>query len=280
MARQRFAGQRVFITGASSGIGKALALDMAREGATVALAARRVDRLEEARGEVEALGGEALAVPCDVTDRTSMDAAVAKTVETFGGIDVAVANAGFGVRGLFANLDTADFRRQFEVNVFGCMDTIYAVLPHLRQSRGRLGIISSVLGRIGSPATSPYCSSKFALCGLAECLDYELRDQGVSLTLINPGIVASEFRQVDNQGTRHPELEDHAPAWLTCPAEKAARAMLRGLHRRQFECVVTRHGKALRWLGTRFPGTFRFVMRRILAGRAQEVAEARHTPEG
>lgn len=276
---RRFAGKCVFITGASSGIGRALALEMAREGAKTALAARRTNRLAEVQGEIEALGGEAVAVSCDVTDRAAIDAAVARTAEVFGGIDVAIANAGFGVRGLFANLETADFRRQFEVNFFGCLDTIHAVLPYLEESCGRLGIVSSVLGRIGSPATSPYCSSKFALCGLAECLDYELRDQGVSLTLINPGVIASEFRQVDNQGARHPELEDHAPAWLICPADKAARAMVRALHRRQFECVVTRHGKLLTWLGTRFPRLFRLIMRHILAGRSQKVAEARHTPE-
>ena len=118
----RFAGKSVFITGASSGIGAELALAFAREGARVGLAARRLERLEEVKARVEALGGTAVTVACDVTQRASVDAAVARVAEAFGGIDVAVANAGFGVGGLFVQVDTDGFRRQFDTNVFGVID--------------------------------------------------------------------------------------------------------------------------------------------------------------
>ena len=132
----RFQGSSVFITGASSGIGEALARAFALEGARLALAARRLERLESVRQELMPAAAEVLAVPCDVTSRPSLDAAVAQTAEAFGGIDVAVANAGFGVTGFFQDLSTADFRRQFETNVFGLLDTVYAVLPHVRASKG------------------------------------------------------------------------------------------------------------------------------------------------
>ncbi len=270
MAR-RFEGMSVFLTGASSGIGKALALELARQGARVALAARRVERLEIVQAAIEEEGGEALALCCDVTDRASIDAAVARTVEVFGGIDIAVANAGFGVSGAFEQLTTDDYRRQFDTNVFGVIDTAYAVLPHLEASKGRLGIVASVLGRMGTPTTSAYCASKFALCGFAESIQYELAEKGVSLTCINPGIVESNFRMVDNQNAFHDGRNDPAPRWLVVPTETAARAIARALHRRQFEAVITGHGKVLTAFNRHFPRSFRWIMGRATRGRLDDV---------
>ena len=245
---KRFEGKRVFITGASSGIGAAVAMDLAREGARVAIGARRLDRLEEVRSKIAAAGGEAIGVVCDVTDRASLDAAAAKTVEAFGGIDIAIANAGFGVTGPFETLDTAGFRRQFDTNFFGVLDTIYAVLPHLLASKGQLALVSSLLGRVGLPLSSPYCSSKSALCGLAESLYYELAPKGVSVTCILPGIVASEIRSVDNQGVHHPDSPDTASKRLIVPTEVAAQEILYYLEKKKFEAIITRHGRIIGWI--------------------------------
>jgi NAD(P)-dependent dehydrogenase (short-subunit alcohol dehydrogenase family) len=198
----RFEGQRVLITGASSGIGAAVARELAREGALVAVAARRADRLAALKNEIEGMGSQALALECDVTDRASIDAAVAQTVEAFGGIDLVLANAGGGVSGPITRLETDDFRRQFETNFFGMLDTIFATLPHLRESKGLLALVGSVSGRIGTPISSPYTASKFAVNGLAECLYYDLARYGVAVSCINPGFVASEIRSIDNRG--HP----------------------------------------------------------------------------
>lgn len=257
-----FRGKNVFITGASAGIGAALALAFAREGARVALAARRLDKLEAVKAQVEAAGGDALAVACDVTDRASIDAAVAQAVERFGGIDVAVANAGFGVAGRFEGLTTDDYRRQFDTNVFGVIDTTYAVLPHLKASRGRLGIVSSVLGRVGAPTTSAYNASKFAVTGFAESIYYELAGAGVAVTLILPGLVESEFRRVDKQGVFRPERAESAPSWLIVPTERAAKEILAALRKRKPEAVITGHGRAVAWINRHFPRSFRAVMRR------------------
>jgi len=254
----------VFITGASSGIGEALARAFALEGARLALAARRLERLESVRQELMPAAAEVLAVPCDVTSRPSLDAAVAQTAEAFGGIDVAVANAGFGVTGFFQDLSTADFRRQFETNVFGLLDTVYAVLPHVRASKGRLALISSVSGRVGSPASSPYVASKFAVTGLAASINYDLRADGVSVTCIEPGFVESKIRMTDNAGRFHEDWNDPVPPWLVVPRDRAARAIVSAIYKRKPEAVITGHGKLAVWSARHFPRTVRFIQRQAV----------------
>ncbi|MGH7829386.1 MAG: SDR family oxidoreductase, partial [Candidatus Binatia bacterium] len=125
---KKFQGKVVFITGASSGIGAALAREFARHGARVALLARRRERLERLTKEIEDRGGAALALAADVTVDGEIDAAVQAAVAKWGGIDVVVANAGFGVVGPLKDLTLEDYRRQFETNVFGVLRTIYATL--------------------------------------------------------------------------------------------------------------------------------------------------------
>jgi len=272
---KRFEGQTVFITGASSGMGAELSRAFAREGANVALAARRADRLHAIVDAIKQDGGKALAVACDVHDRASLDAAVAATVEAFGGIDVAVANAGFGVSGAFWKLSTDDFRRQFETNFFGVLNTVYAVLPHLEKSKGRLGLVSSVMGRLAAPATAPYCASKFAVCGLAESLYFDLAEKGISVTCINPGVVASNIRMTDNHGNVHEGRSDPAPAWLIVPTDRAARAIVTALHRRQFEAVITGHGKVGAFFARHLPRTTRVLIRAFTRGRMENVEKAK-----
>jgi len=255
-----FDSKAVFITGASSGIGAATAQAFAREGARVALAARRTKRLAEVKQAIEAAGGEALAVACDVTDHASLDRAVAETVAAFGGLDVVLANAGFGVAGPFADLETEDFRRQFETNVFGLIDTVYAALPHLKASRGRIGLLGSVSGHMAAPVSAPYTASKFAVVGLAECMYYDLAGLGVSVTCINPGFVASEIRSINNQGV-YTGKADPIPQFLVMPAETAARQIVRALYRRRPEVVLTYHGKAGVFMARHFPRTLRMLFR-------------------
>jgi NAD(P)-dependent dehydrogenase (short-subunit alcohol dehydrogenase family) len=223
--------------------------------------------LHEVCEAIRAAGGQALGVACDVTDRAALDGAVAEAVREFGAIDVVVANAGFGVSGLFEALTTDDFRRQFEINVFGVVDTIYATLPHLIASRGRLGVVSSILGRIGGPTTTAYCASKFAVAGLAESIYYELAEHGVSVTCINPGIVESNIRLVDNEHRCKEGRNDPAPSWLRVPTAKACREILDALHRRKFEAVITGHGRLACFVARHFPRTVRFAVRQATKGK-------------
>jgi short-subunit dehydrogenase len=238
-----FQGKVVFITGASAGIGAALAREFARQGADLALAARRRDRLETLAAEVGQLGRRATAIECDVRRNGDVERAVAEATTALGRLDVVVANAGFGVVGELRSLGLEDYRRQFETNVFGVLRTVYAGLPELEKTRGTLVIIGSVAGHIAAPGGSPYAMSKFAVRALAEALGPELTPRGVAVVLVSPGFVESELRQVDNQGRFRPAARDRVPGWLVMSSAAAARQIVRATARRRREIVITGHGK-------------------------------------
>jgi len=264
---KRFQDQSVFITGASSGIGAALAVEFARQGADLTLCARRAEKLDEVKEKVESLGRRAIAVVCDVTKPETLEAAAERAAAEFGGIDVAVANAGYGVSGRMEDLTMDLYRRQFETNFFGLLETIYATLPYLIERRGRLALVSSVAGRAGNSGGSAYAASKFAVAGLAESIYYELADHGVSVTLIQPGFVESDIRRIDNRGRLHKHAKDPVPAWLVMPADKAARSIVRYIYKRRFEAVITGHGKAIISVSRHFPRLTRFAMRQATRGK-------------
>lgn len=263
----RFDGQVAWVTGGGSGIGRALALELAREGADVAVSGRRVERLEEVAAEIGALGRRGLAVACDVTDEGEVAAAVAQVVGELGRLDVAVANAGYSVTGRFEKLTAADWRRQLDVNVVGTAVTLRAALPHLREAGGRAAIVASVAGMVAMPSQGPYCASKFAVRAMGLSLSAELHGSGVSCTTIHPGFVESEIAQVDNAGRFDGSRADKRPAKLMWPADKAARVMARAIHKRKREHVFTMHGKVGGWLGRHAPGVVHFAMTRGSARR-------------
>ena len=252
----------VLITGASSGIGAGLAREFVSQGASVALLARRAERLRTLAAEIRAAGGHALAIPCDVTREGDLERAVALTVAGLGPIDVVVANAGFAVAGPFKKLRLDDYRRQFETNLFGVLRTVYATIDELMRSRGTLVIIGSVSGHISTPGNSPYAMSKHAVRAYAEALRVELAPQGVAVVLITPGFVDSEIRRLDNRGRLHPNAPDSVPAWLRMPTERAARQIARATARRRREKIVTLHGKLAVFLQRHAAWLVRRVTRR------------------
>jgi NAD(P)-dependent dehydrogenase (short-subunit alcohol dehydrogenase family) len=241
----RFAGRVVFITGASSGIGEALARAFAAEGADLALLARRTDRLAALAEALRGQGRRALALECDVTKQGDLEQAAERTRAELGGIDVVVANAGFAVMGRLERLTLEDYRRQFETNVFGVLRTIQATLADLKRSGGILVLIGSVSGHVSLPGTTAYSMSKFAVRGLAQALRAELAQDGVRTVLISPGWVKTEINIVDNRGVRHPEAASQGvPGYLRMPADRAARQIVRAVARKRREKVITRVGKA------------------------------------
>jgi short-subunit dehydrogenase len=269
--RQRFAGQAVFITGASSGIGAALAREFAREGGDVALVARRRDRLEAVAAEIAAIGRRTVVVPCDVTRDGDLERAAAAARAALGKLDVVVANAGFGVTGALETLALDDYRRQFETNVFGVLRTVFATLADLRKSRGRLVLIGSVSGHVGVPGSSAYSMSKFAVHGLAASLAPELASYGIAVTLISPGFVESEIGQVDNRGVRHPEASRRRlPASIVMATPTAARKIVGAVARRRREAVITGFGKTVVFLQRHQPGLLAKIIRRLgIKGRQE-----------
>src|SRR5262249_1074370 len=157
----------------------ALARSFANEGASVALLARRLERLQSLAAELQKSGTKAVAIACDVTRDGDLEAAVSKVHESLGPIDVAVANAGSPIIGPMAKLQLEDYRRQFEPNVFGVLRTLYATLGDLKKTKGRLVLLGSVSGHISAPEASPYSMSKFAVRALADALYAECAPAGI-----------------------------------------------------------------------------------------------------
>lgn len=257
-----FDGQVVMVTGASAGIGAEMCRQFAAAGAHVVATARREDRLRDLCTEIEAMGVRALPVACDVTRDGDCEAAVARALEEFGHLDIVVANAGFGVVGRLDVLELDDWRRQYETNVFGLLRTIYASLPALRESRGRLVLISSVVGFIPMPGSLPYSSSKFAVTAIGFALRHELAADGVSVTLISPGFVDSEISQVDNRGNFRSEAKDKRPASLRMRTDVCVRHILKAVRRRKAHAVITGHGKFGVWLQRHFP----WLVSKVISG--------------
>ncbi len=193
------------VTGASSGIGEATARQLAEAGAAVVLAARRRERLEALREEIENAGGRALAVTADVTDRAAVGRMVERARERFGSVDVLVNNAGLMPLSFVKNLHEDEWQRMVDVNLKGVLHCVGAVLPvMLEQQRGHIVNVSSVAGKRVFPAGSVYCATKFAVRALSEGLRLELTaEHGIRITDVEPGAVTTELTQTITDDAVH-----------------------------------------------------------------------------
>lgn len=253
-SKNRFENQVIWITGASSGIGRELAIQFAGEGADVAVSGRRKERLDEVVHAIETKGRRGLAVPCDVTDEKAVYAAAALVVEELGKLDCVVANAGFGVGGAIEKVAAAEWRRQFDTNVVGLVSTASASIPYLRETNGRVVLVGSVSSFIAQPNTGPYHASKYAVRSIGQTLAMELHGTGVTCTTIHPGFVESEIGQVDNSGEFHADWQDKRPSKFMWKTDDAARTMINAIYKRKREYVFTGHGKVAAFLGKHMPG--------------------------
>jgi short-subunit dehydrogenase len=237
-----FTNQVAVVTGASSGIGRALARALAAEGAKVGLVARRKEQLEALAGEVAAAGGTAAVAAADVGDREQVQAAVEEVRHHLGPIDLMVANAGVGAPTLIDPLNVGDIEKMFRVNVLGVVYAIDAVLPEmLRRRSGHVAAVSSLAAYKGLPGESGYCASKAAVNTFLEGLRIQLRGRGVTVTTVCPGFVLTPMT----------EINDFDMPWLLQPDE-AARRIVRALRRKKvvynFPWPTTLLMKATAWL--------------------------------
>lgn len=249
----------VWITGASSGIGRQLALSFTRKGAIVAASARRMEELNQLVSEIESSGGRAAAFYCDVLKEDGIKSCSEAIIKKFGHIDVAVANAGFGVFGKIENLDATEWQRQLAVNVTGVALTAKYALPFLRKTSGRLVLIGSVAAYFPSPGVGAYAASKAAVRAIGQALMVELNGSGVTCTTIHPGFVNSDIARVDNTGVLHKDRTDPRPANLMWPTEKAAEVMVKAIYQRKGDYVFTGHGKIAVFIAKVFPGLARKI---------------------
>lgn len=263
----------VLITGASSGIGAALAREFSRRGFRVAVVARRLEQLEALATELRGKGGQASAHRGDVT----VDGDIARVVTGLlaQGLvpGIVVANAGFGVVGRAQTLRLEDYQRQFDTNIAGVLRTFQDTIDSLRRTRGRFVVMGSVASYVSTPGGSPYAMSKFAVRAFAEALHGDLRKIGVGCTLISPGFIDSDIRRVDNRGGFHADAKDPIPEWLRMKTDKAARIMVKGILRGRKEVVVTFHAKVIVFFGRHFPRLTRWMLVKSNRGSRPEPAK-------
>lgn len=258
----KFVDHVVWITGGGSGIGRALALAFAREGAWVAVSGRRAEKLAETVMAIETIGTRALAVPCDVSDEASIARAMGRVVDTWGSVDVAVVNAGYSVIGRIEDLDLSDWRRQFDVNVFGLVGTVRATLPELHKTNGRLVLIGSVAAFVTPPRGAVYAASKAAVRVIGEALSAELRGSGVSCTTVHPAYVESDIVRVDNDNRLREDRRDPRPKWLVWKADDAAKAIVNAVYHRRREVVLSTYGKLAVGVNRLAPGLLQKLLGR------------------
>ncbi len=214
------------ITGASAGIGRETALEFARQGAHVVLAARREDRLLELASQCEALGARAIAVPTDVAKTDDIERMVQAAMDAVGRIDILVNNAGFGFSGTVEETTEADMRELMDVNYFGAFNATRAVLPIMRkQRRGHIVNVSSVVGKLAFPYHGAYSATKFAMIGMTESLRGELDGSGITATVVLPGSTRTEFFDVQRTNDGHVS----APTGPQQDADVVARAIVRSV---------------------------------------------------
>lgn len=183
----------VVVTGASSGIGEAAAVAFARRGARVVLAARRLDRLEELASRIEASGGKALALGCDVADTDELERLPGIVQELVGSTHILINNAGVPGGGEFATLSHDQIEKVIRVNLLGVMHATRAFLPGmLARGHGHVVNVASLAGRFAAPRSAVYAASKHGVVGFSESLNYEASERGVLVTTVNPGFVATE----------------------------------------------------------------------------------------
>jgi NAD(P)-dependent dehydrogenase (short-subunit alcohol dehydrogenase family) len=250
-----FTGQVIVVTGASEGIGRAFCRALAPQRCRLVLAARSGERLSTLQREVEGLGSEALVVTTDVTDESACKRLVETTVSQWGQIDVLVCNAGATMWTLLSDLeDTSVFERLMRLNYLGSAWCTYYALPHLRESRGRIVGVSSVAGLTGVPTRTAYAASKHAMFGFFDSLRVELRETGVSVTMIAPDFVVSEIHRRALGPDGAPLGDSPLQEGKVMTADECARLMVKAVERRERLLIPSLRGRVGRWIKMLSPG--------------------------
>ncbi len=234
--------QTVWITGASSGIGEALALRFAKEGASLVLSARRKDELERVAGRCRDIGlpaDQVLVLPLDVTDWASLPVAVQAVLDAFGVIDLLVNNAGVSQRSLCQDTDMAVYQKLMDVDVMGQIALTKAVLPHmLERGSGHLAVTASVAGKVGVSERTGYCAAKHAVMGFFDALRAEVEGQGIDVSTIVPGFIRTNISRnaLAGDGSAFGKLDDNIAGGMD--VTECAEVVFKGLNAKKREIPV------------------------------------------
>lgn len=257
----------IIITGASSGIGKALAFECSRRGAKLALAARDAEKLAAIEAELKQKGTELIVVQTDVSVETQCKNLVDKTLEKFGRIDVLINNAGVSMRAIFADLDLDVIRRLMDTNFWGTVYCSKYALPALLDTKGSLVGISSVAGFKGLPGRTGYSASKFAIHGLLEVIRIENLRKGLHVLIACPGFTSSNIRLTALAKDGSAQGESPRDESKMMSAEETARRICNAIEKRKRTLVLTAQGRMTYLLNKLFPS---FMDRMVYNHMAKE----------
>jgi short-subunit dehydrogenase len=245
MAKRSIQGSRAVVTGASSGIGKAIALELARQGALLVAVARREERLRDLAEAVRSDGGRVETVVGDLTESTTRQRVIHAGESAFGGLDILVNNAGIGAVGLFERASPARLRQIMEVNFFAQVEMTRLALPLLKRGvKPILVNVGSVLGHRGTPHRSEYCASKFAIQGFSEAIRAEFARHRIDVLVVSPGRTDTEFAENVVERTDEGAWPEPPAASATVVARRTVRAIRSGRH----EIMPHFWGRVLYWL--------------------------------
>lgn len=260
----------MLVTGAAGGLGRAVALGFVAAGARIVALDRDADGLESLRTQLERDGRDCLALPCDVTDATACERAVAACVARFGALDVLVNNAGMSHRSAFAHTELAVIRRVMDVNFFGAVNCTKAALPQLVSARGLVVAVSSVAGYTPLIARTGYAASKHAMHGFFESLRTELAPEGVAVMMVCPSFIATHIDRNALGGDGGPVRHAQVTVGRPLTAEAAAGRIVAAAARRPRMLFIGRTARQAWWLSRVAPGLYERVMSRRLRGEMQE----------
>lgn len=249
-----FKDKTIVITGASSGIGYALAYEFASRGARIVMGARSEDKLRSIAEDLAARGTQAVYEPTDVTREEDCRRLVEKAVSSFGRIDVLICNAGISMRALFDEVDLGVLKRLMDVNFWGTVYCTKYALPYIQASRGSIVGVSSVAGFHGLPGRTGYSASKYAMTGFLETLRIENLKKGLHVMIACPGFTASNvrFSALTADGSQQGETPRDESKMMT--AEQVARIVGRGIVRRKRLCLMEAEGRATHFVKKFAPG--------------------------
>ncbi len=249
-----FKNKTAIVTGSAMGIGKAIALELCKQGANVVLNGRNAERLKKTYAEFKQKGFNVITVRADVTKSSECEAIIQRAINIFGGVDILITNAGISMRERFENIQPEVFSQIIESNINGSAFPALAALPHIKKTKGSIVFISSAAGMIGLPTASAYSAGKMALTALAQSMKIELANSGIHIGIVHVGFTKNddEKRVLNAKGELIPVAE--RPAYLQQTQEEVAKAVLSTIRNKKFKVVLTFVGKLNAFAVRFFPG--------------------------
>ena len=260
MSSKIFHDKVAIITGSSRGIGKATAIELVKNGASVVLNGRNQERLTQTENDIKALGGNVLPVCGDVSIAGDAQDLIDKTIDTFGKLDILINNAGISMRGDMVELNPEVYKTVFETNVFGVVNLTIPALPHIKKTKGSIVFISSLAGIRGLPGLSAYCSSKMSLRAIAESIRIEEVKSKIHVGLIFVGITEIEFDKETIAADGSMITISDRSKFKVQSTQSVAHAILKNIRKRKFRATLTGIGKLNALMQPLMPG----IVERIL----------------